>query len=89
MNALPVYDDRYIKTKLRTYGDRVYSDFRDSNVPEDGVECKSFTIISIDFLLVYDEKFFQKIYLDNCSYKIMDKQMTDYLDNNLFETADD
>ena len=26
LNALPVYDDRYIKTKIRTYGDKVYDD---------------------------------------------------------------
>ena len=24
LNALPVYDDRYIKTKTRTYDDKVY-----------------------------------------------------------------
>ena len=23
LNALPVYDDRYMKTKIRTYGDKV------------------------------------------------------------------
>ena len=23
LNALPIYDDRYIKTKIRTYGDKV------------------------------------------------------------------
>ena len=27
LNALPVYDDRYIKTKIRTYGDKVYTKF--------------------------------------------------------------
>ena len=25
LNALPVYDDRYINTKTRTYGDKVYT----------------------------------------------------------------
>ena len=25
INALPVFDDRYIKTKIRTYGDKVYT----------------------------------------------------------------
>ena len=54
--ALPIYDDRYIKTKIKTYGDEVYTNFRGLNVPED-----------------YD-------------YKIMNKQMTDYLDDNPFET---
>ena len=50
--ALPVFDDRYIKTKVRTYGDKVYTNFRDLNVPEDDIERSSFTVISIDSLLV-------------------------------------
>ena len=27
LNALPVYDDRYIKTKVRLYGNKVYTKF--------------------------------------------------------------
>ena len=27
LNALPVYDDRYIKTKIKTYGDNVCTNF--------------------------------------------------------------
>ena len=26
--CLPVYDDRYIKTKIRAYGNKVYTNFR-------------------------------------------------------------
>ena len=28
LNALPVYHDRYIKTKIRSYGDKVCTNFR-------------------------------------------------------------
>ena len=85
LNALPVYDDRYIKTKIRTYGDKVYTNFRGLNVPEDDIECESFTVISIDSLLVSESKYYLKAYLDNCVFKIVIKQMIDYLDKNLFE----
>ena len=85
LNTLPVYDDRYIKTKVRTYGDKVYTNFRGLNVPEDDIECEFFTVISIDFLLVYESKYYLQAYLDNCAYKIANKQRTDYLDENLFE----
>ena len=27
LNALPVYDNRYTKTKIRTYGDTVYDNW--------------------------------------------------------------
>ena len=37
-----VYDDRYIKTKIRTYGDKVCTNFRGLNVPEDNIEYESF-----------------------------------------------
>ena len=27
LDPLPVYDDRYMKTKIKTYGDKVYTSF--------------------------------------------------------------
>ena len=89
MNALPVYNSRYIKTENRTYGDKVYTNLRGLNVPEDGAGYESFRIISIDTLLVYESRYYLQVYLDNCAYKIVDKQTIDYLDDNLFETAED
>ena len=83
LNALPVYDDRYIKIKIRTYGDKVYTNIRGLNVPEDDIKCESFTVIFIDSLLVYGNKYYLQAYSDNCAYKIVNKQLTDYLDDNL------
>ena len=88
-SALPVDDDRYIKTKIGTYGDKVYTNFLDLNVSENKVVCNSFTVISIDSLLVYDNSYYLQVYLDNCTYKTVGNQMIDYLDYDLFETDED
>ena len=88
-NALPVDDDRYIKTKIGKYGDKVYTNFLDLNVSENKVVCNSFTVISIDSLLVYDNSYYLQVYLDNCTYKTVGNQMIDYLDYDLFETDED
>ena len=85
LNSLPVYGDRYIKTEIKTYNDKVYTNFCALNVPEDDIECESFTVFSIDFLLVSENKYYLQVYLDICAYKIANKQMEDYLDDNLFE----
>ena len=57
LDALPVYDDRYIKTKIRTFGNNVYTNF-----------CAwrwnrmwTFTVISIDSLLVYKNKYYLEV----------------------------
>ena len=84
LNALPVYDDRYIKINSRTYDVKVYTNFYNLNVPEDDIECESLTVISIDSLPVYENKCYLQVYLDNCAYKTVNKQMTHYLDENLF-----
>ena len=54
-------------------------------MPEDDIECESFTVISIDSLLLYENKYYLQVYLDNCAYNVVNKQIMDYLDQNLFE----
>ena len=64
IDASPVYDNKYIKIKIRTHRDKVYSNSQDLNVPEDDVECEYFTAISIDSLLVYYEKYCLQVFLE-------------------------
>ena len=58
------------------------------NVREDGVEYESIIIISIDLLLI-PEKYIQTIVNEITVDKNVDKEMKDYLDDNLFETGED
>ena len=64
---------------MGTYGDKICTKFRGVNLPQDDIECRSFAVISIDPLLVYENKHCLQVY----------KQMIDYLDNNAFETEED
>ena len=47
------------------------------------MECESFTVISIDSLLAFENKYYLQVYLDNCADKIVNKQMTDKLDEKI------
>ena len=53
-------------------------------MPEDDIECETFIVIFVDYLFVYQNKYYLQLYLDNLAYKIIDKQMIDYIDENLF-----
>ena len=41
-----------LKTKIRTYNDKVYSNFHGLNMLEDDAEYESFAILSIDCILL-------------------------------------
>ena len=62
------------------YGDKCYYNFCGLNVSKDGVEYKSFTIISSDSLIFYEKKYYLEVYLDNFADKNANTEMTDYLD---------
>ena len=73
LDALLVYDNKYIKIKIRIYGEKVYTNFRDLNVTEDDMECESFTVVSIDSSLVSNKKYYLQVFLGNCAYKTVNK----------------
>ena len=62
-----------MKTKVRAYGDEVYTTFRGLNMSDHYIEYESFTVISIDSLLVYESKYCLQVCLDSCAYKIANK----------------
>ena len=73
-----------MKNRISSNSDKVHTNFGGWNMPRDNVECEHFTIISIDSLLVWENKYCLQIYLDKCVYKKSSKQITDHLDENLF-----
>lgn len=73
------------KNKKRTYGDNVCINLCSLNVPKDGVECETYSPFQF-ILLVYENKYNQQVYLQNCANKIVNTQIIDYLDDNLFDS---
>ena len=64
LHALPVYDDRNIKTKIRTYFNKFCTTVCELNVSEDNIQLiiyKSFTVSSIDILLLYKTKHYLQV----------------------------
>ena len=50
-----------IKTKIRRYDDKLYTNFRDLNVSENDKECESFTVTSIDSIFVYENGYYLQV----------------------------
>ena len=67
LNVLPVYDNRYIKTKIRVSDNKVYPNFWGWKVREDDIKYDIFTIISTDSSLAYKNKYYLQVYLDSCA----------------------
>ena len=71
-------DDKYIKTKIKTYEDSIttnfYNEKESKKIPEEKVPCKCLSIIIIDFVLYVYEKYHPQTFLEECKYKQQKEQ---------------
>ena len=71
LNHLPFYDDKYIKTKIKTWDYNVYTNFCSSNVPEDDIFF--YSLFNIDRYIQFFMLCNRQVYNFYC-LKIKDKK---------------
>ena len=80
-------DDKYIKTKIKTYKDNITTNFYNKigskKAPEEKIPHKSLSIIILDSILYAYEKYFPQIILEECRYAKENVKTKNYIDNEL------
>ena len=81
----PVYvdDDKYIKTKIKTYEKSIITNFHNKKTPKEKASCKCLSIIMIDSVIKANKKYYPQPLLEECKY-IQEKMKTEnYIDEEL------
>ena len=76
-----IYNDQFIKTKVKTFSEVIKTMFNGNKIPEKKVEYTCLACISIDSVLKVDKNWYPQIYLEQCKYqkkKREIKHLTDY-----------
>ena len=87
----PVYvdDDKYIKTKIKTYEKSIITNFHNKKSPKEKAPCKSLSIIRIDSVIKTNKKYYPQPLLEECKY-IQEKMKTEnYIDQELEKSESD
>ena len=66
----PIYDDTYIKTKVKTFSAMIKTLFDGNEIPKERVECACTACISVVSVLKVDKKNYPQVYLEQYKYKI-------------------
>ena len=70
----PVYDDKYIKTKIKSYEGRINTNFQGKKVPKENASCKCLSLLILDPVIKVNKKYHHQTFLEECKYKIKRKQ---------------
>ena len=84
INSEPVYNDKYIKTKIKIYNDRVYTNVQQNKIPKDIEYCACLSVILLDSILVNsDKEYYPQIFLEECKYAIKDGKIVNTINEDL------
>ena len=60
-------DDKYIKTKIKTYSDIIIINYHNKKIPKEKVPCKCLSIIILHSVIESDEKYYLKQFYKNAN----------------------
>ena len=60
----PVYEYKYLKTKVREYDGVIKTNFLGNGIPKENMHYSGIACITIDSVIKMDEKYFPQVYLE-------------------------
>ena len=76
-------DDKYIKTKIRTFEDSIITNFHYKKIPKEKVPCNCLSIIMLDSVLKAYEMYHPQTFLEEYKYEQEKIKTKNYIDENL------
>ena len=80
---MPVYDENYIKAKVKEFNDLVNTHFWGDKLLKEGVHYTRIACISIDFVRKVEKTNYPQVYLEECRYKRKKKKMSRFIGTEL------
>ena len=81
-------NDKYIKTKIKTYADIIPTNFHNKKTPKEKVLCKCLSIVILDSVIESDETYFPQTFLEECKYAQENIKFENYIDEELDSDSD-
>ena len=84
-HSSPVYDEIYIKAKVREFYGVIKTNVLGDEVPKENKQYTYIACITIDSVMRMEKKNYPQVYLEECKYKMKKKKMSKFI-NTEFES---
>ena len=82
----PIYDQRYIKAKLREFDGVIKTNFLGNSIPKENIYYTCIACVTIDSVILIYKKYFLQFYLKECKYKVKKRQMPRFINAELSDS---
>ena len=85
----PICDEKNLKTKIKSYGDKISTSFGDKRMPKKGSHCNCLSAILLDSNSRIDKNYYPQEFWQKCKYIVEEKKMSKYIDDELEIPSDE
>ena len=86
----PVYNDKYIKTKIKIYNNRITTNFQGNNIPKVNEYCTCLFVILLDSVVKIENDYCPQVFLTECKYTVKKKKIMNTVNEELnLDESDD
>ena len=82
-HSMPVYDEKYIKTKVREFNGVIKANFLGDELPKENEHYTCIACVTIDSVMRMEKKNYPQVYLEECKYKMKKAKMTKVIETEL------
>ena len=82
-------DDKYIKTKIKTYAGSIITNFHNKKMPKEKAPCKCLLIIMIDSVIKANKKHYPQTRLEERKYTQENIKIENYINEDLEDSEFD
>ena len=82
-HSMPVYDEKYMKAKVREFNGVIKTNFLSDEVPKENEHYTCIACITIDSVMRMEKKNYPQVYLEECKYRMKKTKMTKFIEAEL------
>ena len=82
----PVYNEKYLKTKIKSYNEKINTNFHNNKIPIAGSQCICLSVILIDSVYRKDKSYYPQVFLEEYKYAVKEKK---FIINDIEMPSDD
>ena len=77
----PVYGDKCIKSKIRSYGNEIKTNFQKKGIPKENVSYKCLSVMMLESVVKVKKKHHHQTFLEEYKYEIKKKNMENLIND--------
>ena len=75
----PVYNEKYLKTKIKSYHGKVNTNFHNNKILKEGSQCICLSVILIDSIYRKDKNYYPQVLLEECKDAVEEKKKSKFI----------